>query len=167
MNDWQQSIRFKRGEKMWRLLILFGVFVGLSSVSVVQADEIDDMVAVLNQKVMDQDAEGFGDSYAEFAKDARYKDYDYEKGGKQARSIITAMNPLGKPLSHSVVKKRSCGDRMEQVLTVFFAEQGQYVAEYWFFRAQEKWSLSAVNLKGEGSAAEFVKKLKGAMLQIC
>ncbi len=134
----------------------------------VQADEIDDMVMGLNNTLVKQDWSGFGDKFREYSSyESRYQDTDFVALGKRATTAITNFSTVGTYLSHSVIQKDLCGDRLARVVSVFFSSEGQYFLTYWFFRPQEKWALAKFNGKGEGHAGPFVTKLEEVLKVSC
>lgn len=143
-------------------LVTFGVF------NQANADEIEDMSDALNQMVFEQDWKGFGETFAKFVKqDGRYGSEDADKAGESAAKSVVTLGTFGEILSKSPVKVDRCGDRIARTVTVFFAKDGQFFTEYWFFKAGENWSANNINYKGNASSTQFANMLTSALSFTC
>lgn len=125
-----------------------------------KADQIDAMVEELNSVVSEQDVEKFAQTYANFSKlEQRFKTYDHKAGGRDAATFLKKVEIFGDYVSHAIVKKQFCGERIARVITVFFAESGQYAFDYWFFKPRDIWVLTSFKAKGQGGTQAFIDDL--------
>ncbi|WP_169568101.1 hypothetical protein [Sneathiella limimaris] len=124
------------------------------------ADEVDEMVKILNEEVRKGNADEFAKKIAETSKDEdRFSEFNYVKFGKQAGDFIDAIKIYGDYVSHDSLKKRECGERIARVVSVFFMTEGHVAIDYWFFKPVDKWVLSSFNVKGQAGATSFIQKL--------
>ena len=97
----------------------------------------------------------------------RFEDANYSKVGKTAASILTSMAILGDYVSHDVVKKSVCGQKIARVVTVVFANEGQYEVDCWVFKVKDDWALTTLHSKGEGNTLTFIGKLTEMIKSTC
>jgi len=124
------------------------------------------MVEELNTAIRNQDRSKFSAAMQkDLSYDQRYSDDEVKRAGKAGANIFPSLKIYGPYISHSVIRKEQCGNKIARVLSVFFAEDGQYVVEYWFLKVRDDWALATFSLKGEGGTEKFIKQL-GAYLQV-
>lgn len=148
------------------LIVFMAIFI--SPVNFAQADEVDNMVNTLNQKLAAHDWSGFGDEYAKSAeRGGRFKNTDYKTLGKKTATALAAFSTIGKTIGYSIVKNERCGEHIRRILSVFIAEEGQFYVVYWFFRTEKEWSLAVFDGEAESSTKPFTKKLKEELKVSC
>jgi len=151
-----------------RILFLLSFTVFASPILSAQADEIDTMVSALNEEVSKEDYTKFAEVFVEFAKrDARYGPAELDAVSNQVRSALAVSDVYGSYVSHSIVRKEFCGDRIARVIAVFFAERGQFVLNYWFVKSNKEWATSTFNLKGHGNSSKFFKGFSEILAATC
>ncbi len=148
----------------------FGVVLAAVSLFIatpVFAETAEEIADELNETFFQYNWEEFGNKVGDyFSRDKRFET-DFVALGKKAALSAKSIEAMGSYVSHTVVRTDVCGDRLKRIVTVVFAEDGQYYVSYWFTKAEAVWSLSNFSFNGQGSTAKFFEKLSEQLKISC
>jgi hypothetical protein len=128
------------------------------------SQEIDAMISRLSETLISGDRQGYAEIAVDYiAVDKRFESYDKTSLKKKIFNLFDSTTVFGSFISGKVASKNVCGDAVTRVVWIGFQNEGQIAIEYWFFNISGRWSLSSLNLKGQGTTNAFVAELKKLM----
>lgn len=151
-----------------RILILCNVSIFAIPSFSASADEVDNIVNALNEELSSRDYSGFAEAFAESVKrDKRFGKVNFDALENNTKKTVKTLDVYGDYVSHSVMKKEYCGDRIARVISVFFSEDGQFAINYWFMKSGKEWAATTFGMHGESNTGTFFKEISKYLAISC
>ena len=159
---------------MKKLFTLFSFTVFLSlfqTVPVHAEDQLDKTLEDFIEAIIAGDNEKFHDTFINsFTSDPRLTLEDNVNEADVRRQLDNLMNQrqlFGTIISHDILTKQLCKDKIARVTWLAFAEDGQFFFSFNFFNVDGNWSIATINTAGQSGFEDFLDSLEENNSNFC